>query len=79
MNFLTLASKGAQQDMVSKNANMNGPKTMLGAPILFFIYLVISLTNEACTLAKSSRRNSTVLSASKNSFFSEPSENPTYY
>jgi len=74
MNLLTLASKGAQQDMVSKNANMNGPKTMLGAPILFLMYLVISLTNEECTLAKSSKRNNTVLSASKNSFFSDPSE-----
>jgi len=71
-----LASKGAQQDMVNKNANMNGPKTMLGAPILFFMYLVISLTNEECTLAKSSKRNNTVLSASKNSFFSDPSKSP---
>jgi len=54
---------------------MNGPKTILGAPILFFMYLVISLTNEECTLAKSSKRNNTVLSASKNSFFSAPSKN----
>jgi len=53
---------------------MNGPKTMLGAPILFFMNLVISLTNEECTLAKSSKRNNTVLSASKNSFFSKVSE-----
>lgn len=53
---------------------MNGPKTMLGALVLFFIYFVISLTNVECTLAKSSRRNSTVLSASSNSFFSATSK-----
>lgn len=61
--------------MVSKNANINGPKTILGAQILFFMYLVTSLTNEECTLAKSSKRNNTVLSASNSSFFSFTSKN----
>jgi len=61
--------------MVSKNANKNEPKTRFGAPILFLMYFVISLTNEGCILAKSSKRNNTVLSASSNSFFSETSTN----
>lgn len=59
---------------MSKKANINGPKTILGAPILFFMYFVISFTNEKCTLAKSSKRNSTVLSDSKISFFSVTSK-----
>jgi len=60
--------------MVSKNANKNGPKTIFGAPIPILINFAISLINEECTLAKSSKRNNTVLSDSNNSFFSEISE-----
>jgi len=61
--------------MVNKNANINGPKTILGAPLQLFMYFVISLTNEECTFAKSSKRNNTVLSASISSFLSESSKN----
>lgn len=67
-NALTIFSYGAQHDMVSKKANINDPKIRFGAQMLFFMYLVISFTNEGCTLAKSSNRNSTVFSASNKSF-----------
>lgn len=72
--ILTIISYGPQQDIVSKNDNINGPNTIFGAPILFLMCLVISLTNEECTLAKSSKRNNTVLSASSKSFFSVTSK-----
>lgn len=79
LTLLTIASYGAQQEIVSKNANMKGPNTILGAFILHLIYLVISLINDECTLAKSSKRNNTVLSASNNSFFSLTSRMSTKY